>query len=223
MYKNRSITILNRPFVFLLIFLAGSGVAVGQEASLATAAETPKMSIGFVVYNSGTFRKVLERAVKVLSKTVDHLGEDDEGFLITFAGSEALSIKTDLTSDKGELRDGIENIYVEAGSSAMWDATYRSAEHLAESVPASPSNRRILVIVTDGDDRSNQSSAAAAIKLIKEKGIVVVVIGLADAQVSMKAIDRLAKETGGKTFVPLPTEHPDATADAVVTHLRGLK
>ncbi len=214
---------LCRHCVLLLMLFAAFGVAAGQEEVLTAEAETPKMSIGFVVYNSGTFRRGLERAVKILSKTVDHLADNDEGFLITFAGSEALSVKTDLTSDKGELRDGIENIYVEAGSSAMWDAVYRSAEHLIESVPATVSNRRILVVVTDGDDRSNQHSAAAAIKKIKEHRIEVLVIGLADASVNMKAIDRLAKETGGKKFVPLPTDLPDTTAEAVMMHLRSLK
>ncbi|CAN5784401.1 hypothetical protein BH24ACI3_BH24ACI3_00420 [soil metagenome] len=223
MCEYRAMKTLSRPFVLLLIFLAAFVVAAGQEGILPAEAATPKMSIGFVVYNSGTFRRGLERAVKILSKTVDHLAENDEGFLITFAGSETLSIRTDLTSDKGELRDGIENIYVEAGSSAMWDAVYRSAEHLIGSVPATASNRRILVVVTDGDDRSNQHSAAAAIKMIKDQKIEVVVIGLADALVNMKAIDRLAKETGGKKFIPLPTDHSDATAEAVLTHLRTLK
>ncbi len=214
---------LKRHFIILSLLLAAFGVAVGQTGSSSVETQAPNMRIGFVVYNSGTFRRSLERAVKVLSKTVDHLGERDEGFLITFAGSESLSIKTDLTPDKEELRDGIENIYVEAGSSAMWDAVYRSAEHLKQSVVAAPSTRRILVIVTDGDDRSNQHSAAAAIKLINEQEIAIVVLGLADAQLSMKAIDRLAKETGGRKFLPLATEGPETIADALIGHLRGLK
>ncbi len=222
MFDLKAKKVVGTIAVLVLIF-ATFGSTSAQQSENDADGEAPKLSVGFVVYNAGTFRRGLERAVKILARTVDRLGENDEGFLITFAGSETLSVKTEVTSDKGELRDGIENIYVESGSSALWDSMFRSAEHILASVPDAPGTRRILIVVTDGDDRSNRSSFASAIKLIKEGSISVVVLGLADAQVSMKEIDKMAKETGGMKFVPLPTDDADVTAELIMAHLRGLK
>ena len=73
------------------------------------------LSYGFVVDNSGSYRLLLERVIKLANSVADKNLDGDEAFLITFVDPAKTKIRQELTADKTELLDAVDNMYVESG------------------------------------------------------------------------------------------------------------
>jgi Mg-chelatase subunit ChlD len=63
----------------------------------------------------------------------------------------------DFTADKALLLDGLYNLYVEGGQTAVLDGVYLAAEHVAEYKKGDENDRRrrALIVITDGEDRNS--------------------------------------------------------------------
>ena len=167
--------------IFLLLLLFSLAVAVyaqdndGSERSTAS-----NVRYGVVIDNSGTFRFALEKAVRLMSTVVREQNNGDKGFLMTYTDPEGIYLKVKFTSDIDELADTIENVYVEAGRTAVWDALYAAAEVFDKIDPETPVlERRMIFLVTDGDQKGSSLKPDLVLKRLKERGVTVHVVGLA--------------------------------------------
>ncbi|MBX3265076.1 MAG: VWA domain-containing protein [Acidobacteria bacterium] len=157
-------------------------------------------SVGFLIDNSGTFRRVLDRAIRIAAGVAEGLPDGSAGFLITYTDQENIFLKQDLTNDREMLADEIENIFVRPGRTAVWDAIGVAADHFRKDTPID--GRRTLIVFTDGDELGSVSKPDQVIKDLQELKVSVVAVGLAERQVNQKMIDRLVRETGGSKIVP---------------------
>ena len=185
-------------FVIALLSLCGWAGAQSPNGE-ATAAGR---SVGFLVDNSGTFRRVLDRAIRIAAGVAEGLPEGSAGFLITYTDQESIFLKQDLTNDKEMLADEIENIFVRPGRTAVWDAIRVAADHFRKDTPEE--SRRTLIVFTDGDELGSVSKPDQVIKDLQELKVSVIAVGLAERQVNQKMIDRLVRETNGIKIVPPP-------------------
>src|ERR671927_760516 len=142
----------------------------------------------------------------------------------------------DYTADKQSLDDALDEMFVVGGQTAVIDAVYLSAEHAAErrgksGDPAEEKRRRALILVTDGEDRNSFYKTEQLFESLKEEDVQIYVIGFVNElekdrgfiskskrQKAMDLLDRMAKETGGRTFYPnslseLPQIAQDITKD----------
>lgn len=189
--------------IFLLLFLNASFFAQENKTSgKAVQEQNAKMSYGIVVDNSGSFRLILEKVVQIVKDIIKENNEDDETFLVRFISSEKIKVVQDFTVNKDEISDAADSLYVEGGQTAILDAVMFSAEYLVENAMKDSGRRKILIIISDGDDRQNAAKTDEVLKYLKENNIRVFAFGIAEEKVSTKILDKLTKETGGKTFVP---------------------
>ena len=56
----------------------------------------------------------------------------DETFLERFISSDKIETVQDFTANKDQLMDGLDQLYVEGGQTAVIDGVYLAAEHVAE-------------------------------------------------------------------------------------------
>ena len=200
-----------KQFVLLvLILISMCAVSVAQPDAPRPPAAASPVSYGLVIDNSGSFRLLLDRVMSVSTEIIDQHRPDDEAFLVTFVSTDKIVLRQELTDSKTDLRDAAENMFIEGGQTAILDAMKSAADYLATN--AKPDTTRSLVLVTDGDDRNSRTKFDDLLKLLKEQKIRVFVIALSDLKVITRLIDRLAKETGGKMF--LPKTRADLTAIA---------
>ncbi len=160
------------------------------------------VSYGIVADNSGSYRMILDKVVEAVKDVVEENKADDETFLVRFVDSEKISLLQDFTNSKAQIHDAANEMFIEGGLTAILDAVNFSAKHLSENANAEPNRRRILILITDGDDRRNIVKLEEVLKFLKAEKIHVYVIGLSDEKVSTKLLDRLTKETGGKIYLP---------------------
>ncbi|MFL6467847.1 MAG: vWA domain-containing protein, partial [Pyrinomonadaceae bacterium] len=121
-----------KKLVLILFFpiLACSMPTLGQD----NAARHRPVSYGFVIDNSGSFRPLIERVIKLVNSLSEKNSDGDETFLITFVDPTKTKIRQELTSDKAEIREAAENMYVEGGLTAVLDAVRLSIDYLSTNV-----------------------------------------------------------------------------------------
>jgi Ca-activated chloride channel family protein len=159
----------------------------------------------------------------------------DETFLVRFISSDKIETVQDFTANKDLLMDGLDSLYVEGGQTAIVDAVYLTAEHVAEYKKGNDSDRRrrAMIVITDGEDRSSFYSQEKLFARLREEDVQIYVIGFVreldkdsglirksprDKAVSL--INKLATETGGRAFFPESLSELPQIANEIVRDLR---
>ena len=133
-------------------------------------------------------------------------------------GSRALvTLGVEWSQDEKVLDKYIDDIYVQGGQTTLLDAIYSMAERLNAKVDMDKNSfaGKIIVIVTDGEDRVSKINEQQLIKMLRESGITVYAVGLVGDLESAGGIIRksprdravdflknLTKETGGGVIFP---------------------
>jgi putative NADH-flavin reductase len=206
--------------IIMLVLLAGA-VSFGQQMAPPVEPKSSRVSYGIVVDNSGSFRLLLERVIRIVKKVVDSNGPDDETFIVTFVDSDKIRLRQDLTSIKADLYDAAENMFIEGGKTAIIDAVKQSADHLAASRREEPGRIYRLVLITDGDESESKTKIAELFTTLRTEKIQVLVIGISDLQVDAKFIDRLVKESGGRKYLPKTQAEIDDALKLLIQDLRA--
>jgi Ca-activated chloride channel family protein len=188
---------------------------------------------GLVVDNSSSLRTQIAEVVEVGKLIVGSNKPGDKTFLVRFVDHEKIKIAQDFTSDKTAFVEAFDSMFVEGGSSAIIDAVYFSTQHLIRNgaVNDQPS-QRVLILITDGDERSSFYKQGKLFELVREKNVKVYVIGLVGhlkqqgALTQKRAIDflnKLAEESGGRAFFPASKSEVKSIASGILEDVRQQK
>jgi Mg-chelatase subunit ChlD len=209
------------------LLTAGSLIALllclsanAQEA-VAPKPETGSVSYGLVIDNSGSIRTLLDRVITVVSEVVESNQSGDEAFLLTFVDTPKIVLRQEFTSNKTELHDAAQNMFVEGGQTAILDAVKVAADYLGKNARSDGGRSRALILVTDGEDRESGSKIDDVLRMLKENNIRVYVIAVADGKIFTKLIDRLTKETGGLKYSPKTKAELTTIAGQLSTAIRA--
>jgi len=208
---------------------------VQQQIQFVTREEVP-ISYGLVVDNSGSLRSQIGQVVEAAKTIVSSNKTGDETFVVRFIASDEIKILQDFTADKNALGDALDDMFIEGGQTAVIDAVYLAAEHAAErrkGDPVEDKRRRALILVTDGEDRNSFYKQEQLFEAMKEQDVQIFVIGFVnelekergfiskskrDKAVSL--LDKMAKETGGRTFYPTSLSELPGIAEQITKDLR---
>jgi Ca-activated chloride channel family protein len=109
----------------------------------------------------------------------------------------------DFTSDIKEMEEALTHIDSRGGS-AMRDAVRTSIDQVEQTAH---NDRKILVLVTDGNDTSSKVTQEQLLGNVKNSGIRVYSIGLLNEAdpghaAAKLALERLAEASGGRAYYP---------------------
>ncbi len=166
----------------------------------------------------------------------------DLAFLMTF--DDEPSVIQDFTENLSSLRDAIMKERA-GGGTALYDAVYSACEQRLLNPPLpSPTNvemRRVLVVISDGDDTLSKHSRSEAIELAQRAGVAIYAISSSTQWVTAeeendtqrrvqrkwqmeagdKAMQQLAVETGGRAFFPYRVDDLGASFQDIGDELRS--
>ncbi|MGH9948612.1 MAG: vWA domain-containing protein [Pyrinomonadaceae bacterium] len=208
-------------FIVLLFSIAFAGVDVLGQSAPAPVKTFDTVSYGFVIDNSGSYRTLLERVINLVEEVARSNRENDEAFLVTFVDNPKTVIRQEFTSNKNDLIDAANNMYIEGGQTSLLDALRLSIDYFSANAKEEPDRARAILFVTDGDDRSSVAKVETVIAAAKAAKIRIVIVGMTDDKLGTKILDRLAKETGGRTFYPKTAKETGTIAADVVAAIRG--
>ena len=199
-----------------------------------TREEVP-ISYGLAVDTSGSLRSQLQGVIDAAKTIINSNKQGDETFLVRFISSDKIETVQDFTPSKDLLLDGLDSLYVEGGQTAIIDAVYLTAEHVAEYKKGNDSDRRrrALIVITDGEDRSSFYSQEKLFARLREEDVQIYVIGFVNEldkegnlirksprDKAVNLINKLATETGGRAFFPESLSQLPQIASDIVRDLR---
>ena len=90
-----------------------------------------------------------------------------------------------------------------AGSTAIWDAVWATAEELISA--SAEHTRRAVILLTDGDDTSSRMKIQDAIERAQKADALIYAIGIGDRytfNVNEGSLRKIAEATGGRAYFP---------------------
>jgi Ca-activated chloride channel family protein len=209
---------------------------VPQPIEFFSKEEVP-ISYGLAIDNSGSLRSQITKVIDAGKTIVESNKPGDETFLMRFIDREKIETVQDFTSNKQDLLDGLDQMYVEGGQTAVIDAVMLAADHVAEykKGDANDRRRRALIVVTDGEDRASYYKEEQLFKQLREDDVQIYVIGFTSElddekkgffvrkspkSKAVALIERLASETGGRAFYPKSLSELPQIANDIVRDLR---
>ncbi len=187
------------------------------------AKKQPLLNLGLVFDNSGSMRKTIDVITEMPSIFTDYLNLQDEVFVMRFVDNDKIELNQDWTANKKDLNETIENLFVEAGQSAVLDAVYLAAEKISEREKKDKSMRYALILISDGEERESFYSLEKIEKLLNGSELQIFVISFAENAPLNKKVSRfvsniLTLKTGGTTYT-LPKKF---TKDDIVNSVKSI-
>jgi len=176
------------------------------------------VAMGIVIDNSGSMREKRDQVNKAAINLVRSSNPDDEVFVVNF--NDEYYLDQDFTSDVKKLQAALEHVETRGGT-ALYDAIIASADYLMKS----KLSRKVIFVVTDGEDDASQSSLEQAVqRLAQENGPVVYSIGLlGDEKVrrARRALETISGRTGGIAFFPPSLDEVDQISRTIAHDIRN--
>ena len=166
----------------------------------------------------------------------------DAAFVMTF--DDEPQIIQPFTSDTAALRDEITKTRA-GGGTAIYDAIYEACSKQLNHPPRPPGDqpdvvRRVMILISDGDDNLSIHTRAEAIELAQRTSVVIYTISTSTQWVSLsetnpsklaerkfhltegdKILQDLAEETGGRAFFPYHVDDLDQSFQDIGDELRN--
>ena len=177
------------------------------------------VAMGIVIDNSGSMREKRDEVNKAALNLVRSSNPQDQVFVVNF--NDEYYLDQEFTSDIKKLQAALEKVEARGGT-ALYDAIVASwTDELAHS----PLQRKVIFVVTDGEDDASQLSLEQAMHTLQqENGPVVYAIGLLGeekARKAKRALQLLADRTGGIAFFPPTLSEVDEISRTVARDIRN--
>ncbi len=205
-----------------------------QQIDFFSKSEVPT-NYAMVVDNSGSMRPLLEKVIEAGKVLINTNRPADDTMIIRFVGRDKIEVEQPFTSNKTDLIDALDNMYIEGGQTAIIDAVYLAVESVDEHEKSQKDDhkRRALILVSDGEDRNSYYNEKQLFDLLKESEVQIYVIGFVSElskdggfiskspQEKSKAfLQRLATETGGRAYFPGSASELPGLAKEISNELR---
>src|ERR1700674_2327196 len=194
---------------------------VEQKLSVFKREDVP-VSMGLVIDNSGSMRDKRPRVNEAAITLVESSNPQDEAFVVNFNDDFYLDLDKDFTSSVPELKEALERID-SRGSTALYDAIIGSLDHLKKA----SKDKRVLLIVTDGEDNTSHNSLDRTIREIQKTDTVIYTIGLLseeskkNSKRAKKALEQIALASGGLAFFPENVDDVHNICEQVARDIRN--
>jgi Ca-activated chloride channel homolog len=178
------------------------------------------VSMGIVIDNSGSMREKRAKVNQAALNLVRASNVQDEVFVVNF--NDEYYLDQDFTNDLLKLKEALEKIDARGGT-ALYEAVVASADHLAKNARL---ERKVLFVVTDGEDNASRESLEEAVKQLQEdNGPSVYTIGLLGDEEhprrARRALEIIAQRTGGIAFFPKTLDEVDEISKQIAHDIRN--
>ena len=177
------------------------------------------VAMGVVIDNSGSMREKRDKVNKAAINLVKASNPQDEVFIVNF--NDEYYLDQDFTNDITKMKEALEKVDTRGGT-ALYDAVVASADHLKKNAKL---EKRVLFVVTDGEDNESQETLELAIRRLQEEnGPTVYAIGLLGeekARRARRALETIADRTGGMCFLPKTLDEVDEISRNIAHDIRS--
>jgi Ca-activated chloride channel family protein len=180
------------------------------------------LTIALLIDTSGSVRDRLrfeqDAAIEFFDSTL--IRGKDRALVISF--DSGIDLIQDYTDDAEKLSKSIRTMRAGGGTS-LYDAIYLAVTRKLAQQPG----RRIMVVISDGDDNSSRLSMTEVLETVQRSDVVIYTINTNSTGMGGdkngrgdKVLRRFAEETGGRIFSPFKFEDLDSNFRNISEELR---
>lgn len=198
---------------------------IEQRISVFQRRDVP-VTMGLVVDNSGSMREKRAQVATAALTFVKTSNPQDEVFVVNFNDEYYIDTPGDFTHNMPDLQDALSRID-SRGSTALYDAVVASLAHLKKG----HRDKRVLLVVTDGDDDASRDSFAETIKVAEESDAAIYAVGLFSeddlkhdhsmVRHSERVLKELTEATGGLAFFPKDLSEVTPVCEEIARDIRN--
>jgi Ca-activated chloride channel homolog len=177
-------------------------------------------SIGILFDVSGSMKEKINRAREALRAFIETSHFEDDYFLIAF------NHRTNLVAEftDGDTLLNKLTLVAPNGQTALYDAAYMGCEKVKQG----RHRKRVLLLISDGQDNSSRYSYGELQKAYKEADVQIYCVGITelgggDGILDMQGqaiLEEIARMSGGKAFFPRSAEELEDATTRITLELR---
>ncbi len=199
-----SLSKLIRGCAIAFLMLNASAFVIAQNK--------PKISYGLLLDSTGSMRSQFPTVLSIGKAVIHEIAPRGPVSIFNFQsegfgkGPNARPVlRLEQSQDEAILNRTIDGLYVEGGQTTLLDAIQFISDRLQQWAP---DGDKVIVIVSDGEDRASKVKSKDLIQQLKDRKIKVFAVGLVRELESekrskaTKLLKGLASETGGRAIFP---------------------
>jgi Ca-activated chloride channel family protein len=205
-----------------------------EQKVLSIAPDERPVDLVLAIDSSNSLRSLMATVLETARLVIINRRPEDEILLMRFISSEKIDKVLDFTRDEDALVAALKTFRIEGGQSAVIDALYVGSEAFAEFKKTGPDRRRVIVIITDGEDRNSYYKQDALIKKLHQSDVQIFALGLVteldrESGIMRKSprdkaeqlLQMVCEETGGRVFFPRNKTELIDSMTQIINDLRG--
>lgn len=156
------------------------------------------LTIALLVDTSGSVKNKLDFEKQTAAEFFSSVLRRRKDLALIIQFDSEVNLVQDFTDDPDRLIDALDKL--EAGNStSLYDAIYLAAEEKLRG----EAGRKVIVVITDGEDTSSRLSKRDAIEAAQRRDILIYGIGVrGEMGTDFGVLKQFAEETGGRFFSP---------------------
>jgi Ca-activated chloride channel family protein len=171
-----------------------------EYASKGKGTEVP-LTIALLIDTSASVKNKLEFEKATAAEFFQDILRPKKDLALIIQFDSEVNLVQDFTQNHNDLLDALESLKA-GNSTAFYDAVFLAAdEKLKEET-----GRKVMVVITDGDDTSSKVSKEEAIEAAQRGDVLIYGIGVQTEDSTFRALKKFAEETGGAFFSPHATK-----------------
>lgn len=205
-----------------------------EQTVLSVEADERPIDYGLVIDASGSMRALFDNVVEAGKLIVINGRPSDQFFIERFVSSDKIARIQDFTSEAQSLNRALDSLFVEGGLSAVLDGVYTGAAYLAKHNKNITGRRKVLILISDGEDRNSRTKLDELLKQLRKEDIQVFVVGLiskldeeagstqrSPREKAKQLLTTIAEESGGRAFFPGKENDLARSAAQIITDVRS--
>jgi VWFA-related protein len=160
------------------------------------------VTVGLMIDNSGSMKPNRERLIAAGTTFAESSNPLDEMFALTFDDDVRAALPPDspFTQDVRTLRDALTGALNAGGRTALFDGLAAGLDYVARG----QHERKVLVVVSDGNDTASRGSFDEVFARVQASNIVIYTVVVVDPleKGNRKILKQLAQASGGEAFEP---------------------
>jgi len=201
------------------------GILILGFCSLCAAQDKRKLTYGMLIDNTGSMRTQFSTVVTIADSLVNQIHEHGLVSIFDFHSEPASrdrknaepKVRIEASQNKALLVRAIDQDYIEGGQTTLLDAIEFMRATLNKQ---SQDANKIIILITDGEDRTSITKRTQLVEDLKKDNITVFAIGLVQdlengKKKATNLLRTLAEETGGRAIFPKSIRDFDLNALAI--------
>jgi VWFA-related protein len=155
------------------------------------------LTIALLIDTSYSVKEALEIEKTTAAEFFNEVLRPKSDLALIIEFNSEVNLVQDFTQDKKLLLSALKSLRA-ASNTSLYDAVYlASEEKLKKEI-----GRKVIVVITDGDDVSSKLKKEDAIEAAQKNDVVIYGMGIQSERTNFNVLKQFAKETGGAFFSP---------------------